>query len=204
MQRNHKKKEKMAKENSATKWLKTAYMLFAHEGPEGIQIERIARILGLNKSGFYHYFGTLEIFYDLLIQHHYNLTDLVVKDGQDAKNLDPDYLNIIVKHKVTFMFQMQLSRQRANQFFYTACSNVNQKIDKSIIRVWNEYLGLTTNNTLSLLFLGFVRDSFFARVSFKNFDYSFLHGMATEAKAIVTEMQDEKKPSKKFEMIKSS
>jgi hypothetical protein len=37
-------------------WLDVGYKIFAHEGPEGIQVERLARILGVNKSGFYHFF----------------------------------------------------------------------------------------------------------------------------------------------------
>jgi AcrR family transcriptional regulator len=51
-------------------WLDTGYELFAREGLEGIQIERLARIVGLNKSGFYHYFGNLEIYRHELVKSH--------------------------------------------------------------------------------------------------------------------------------------
>ena len=193
----------MAKENSATKWLETGYTVFAHEGPDGLQIEKIARLLALNKSSFYHYFGTLEIFYELLVQHHYNKIDAAVRDAREAKNLDPDYLDTIVKHKVTFMVQMQLTRHTSNPLFSKACLKVHQKIDQSIIFLWNKHLGLTNNDEVSLLYLGFVRDTFYARISFENFNYPFLHELASGAKRIVQEIQAKKISLNKFETIKS-
>ena len=193
----------MAKENSATKWLETGYTLFAREGPDGVQIEKIARLLALNKSSFYHYFGTLEIFNGLLIQHHYNKIDVAIEDAQEAESLDPDYLDTIVKHKVTFMFQMQLTRHTSNALFSKACLKVNQKIDQSVILLWNKHLGLTNNDDVSLLYLGFVRDTFYARISFENFNYHFLHEIASGAKRIVQEIQEGKISLNKFETIKS-
>jgi AcrR family transcriptional regulator len=193
----------MAKENSATKWLETGYTVFAREGPNGIQIEKIARMLALNKSSFYHYFGTLEIFYELLVQHHYNKIDVAIEDAQSARSLDPDYLDIVVKHKVTFMFQMQLTRHRSNALFSKACVKVNQKIDQSVILLWNKHLGLTNNDEVSLLYLGFVRDTFYARISFENFNYHFLHELASGAKRIVQGIHEGNISLNKFETIKS-
>jgi AcrR family transcriptional regulator len=193
----------MARENSATKWLETGYTIFAREGPDGIQIEKIARLLALNKSSFYHYFGTFEIFYELLVQHHYNRIDMAMKDAQVATCLDPDYLEIVVKHKVTFMFQMQLTRYKSNALFSKACSRVNQKMDESVILLWNKHLGVIDNDDLSLLFLGFVRDSFYARVSFENFNYYFLHDLVSGARRIVEEIRQRRISLRKFETVRS-
>ena len=52
----------MEKHKNSAAWTEVGYDLFAHEGLDGIQVERLARILQLNKSGFYHYFGDLEGF----------------------------------------------------------------------------------------------------------------------------------------------
>jgi len=189
----------MPKEKTSTKWIETGYELFAREGPEGILIEKIARSLGLNKSSFYHFFGTLEIFYEQLMQYHYNKIDLALKEGQLALGLDPDYLNNVVKHKVSFMVQVQLTRHKNIPLFSKAYLHVNQKIDQSVILLWNKYLGVFDNDNLSLLCLGFVRDAFYARVSFENFDYYFLHGLATEAKRVVDEITQGRISLKKFE-----
>jgi AcrR family transcriptional regulator len=45
-------------------WIKAGYKLLGTEGMDGIKVERLARILDLNKSGFYHYFGTMEFYED--------------------------------------------------------------------------------------------------------------------------------------------
>ncbi|HMG91387.1 MAG TPA: helix-turn-helix domain-containing protein [Chryseolinea sp.] len=48
-------------------WLKAGYKLLGREGMEGVKIERIARVLNLNKSGFYYYFKTMEGFLTCLL-----------------------------------------------------------------------------------------------------------------------------------------
>jgi len=179
----------MPKEKSSAKWIETGYNLFAHEGPEGIHIEKIARIVGLNKSSFYHFFGTMEIFYEQLMLHHNNTVDLALKDGKSAQSLDPDYLNKVVKHKVTFMVQVQLSRHRSTPLFSKAYLSANQKIEQSIILLWNKHLGIINNRDLSLLCLRFLRDTFYSRISFEDFNYNFLHDLAMEARKIIQEIR---------------
>ena len=61
-------------------WLEVGYSLFAAEGPDGIQIERMARILQLNKSGFYHYFGDLEGYHHELLRLHRLKTESYFKE----------------------------------------------------------------------------------------------------------------------------
>jgi AcrR family transcriptional regulator len=50
----------MEKAKNSSAWTEVGYALFAEEGLDGIQVERLARILKLNKSGFYHYFRDLD------------------------------------------------------------------------------------------------------------------------------------------------
>ena len=177
----------MSKEPTSPKWLETAYQLFAHEGPGGIHIERIARLLNLNKSSFYHHFGTLEVFYDALVQYHYQRIDHAMKDLQTSQNLDPDYIEQALKHKVTFMCQAQLVRNKNNPLFAIAVIKVNQKIDQSVIHLWQKHLQIS-NTDLALKYLSFIRDTFYARVSFDNFNYSFLQGLIKDSKYIVDEI----------------
>jgi AcrR family transcriptional regulator len=187
----------MSNKNSA-KWIETGYNLLADPGPEGVHIEKIARILRTNKSSFYHFFGTLEIFYDELMQHHYDKVDLVLNDCKHARSLDPEYLEQVVKHKVTIMVQVQLARHKNIPLFSKAYLHVNQKIDRSILHLWNKHLGVLDNDNLSLLCLNFVRDTFYSRVSFENFTYEFLHDIAVEAKKIVDEIRQGKVSLKQF------
>lgn len=65
----------MGKTNNASVWTEGGYKIFANEGTEGIQVERLARILNLNNSGFYHYFGDLKSFIDELLKLHEKKAD---------------------------------------------------------------------------------------------------------------------------------
>jgi AcrR family transcriptional regulator len=38
-------------------WIKKGYSLLAKEGLSGIQVGSLARMMGVNKSGFYLHFG---------------------------------------------------------------------------------------------------------------------------------------------------
>lgn len=185
---------------SSAKWVETGYNLLAMNGPEGVHIEAIARILDANKSSFYHFFGTMEIFYDELMLHHYDMIDIALTDCQNAQCLDPDYLIYVVKHKIAFMVQVQLSRHKRIPSFSKAYLIVNQKIDESVLLLWNKYLGLLDNDNVALLYLSFVRDTVYSRVSFDTFTYNFLHEIAIGAKQIVEEIRQGKISLKKCDV----
>jgi len=182
----------MLKLRGSEKWIDAGYALFATEGMDGVQIEKVARILKLNKSGFYHYFGTLEIFFERLVTHHHNMIDALIKDIQDSQNIDPDVLNALIKHHITMLAQVQLTRNKINPLFHSASEISNQKIDQAVLPVWAEHIGLLTNYDLALRFCGIVRDMFYTRIGVEDFNYSFLHSLAEEAKAIVADIFQEK------------
>ena len=100
----------MEKAKNLSVWTEVGYNLFAEEGLDGIQVERLARILQLNKSGFYHYFGDLDGYCEELIKVHKRKTDLYLEDVATVKSIDPDFLMLLVKYKVPVMFQLQLLR----------------------------------------------------------------------------------------------
>ena len=52
------------------KWINAGYQQFALEGLDGILVERMARILNLNKSGFYYYFGDRDFYLEQLLKFH--------------------------------------------------------------------------------------------------------------------------------------
>ena len=48
-------------------WIKLGYKTFAYQGVSGIVIEKMAKVLKVNKSSFYWYFKTKKEFIDQLI-----------------------------------------------------------------------------------------------------------------------------------------
>src|SRR5688500_11665978 len=110
-------------------WTEVGYNIFAEEGLDGIQVERLARILQLNKSGFYHYFGDLEIFFEELVKLHYAKAEIFFAELRDIKTIDPEYLCLLVKHKISNMFHMQLIRSPQDSSFYNAAKKLDERED---------------------------------------------------------------------------
>jgi len=80
------------------KWVEAGYGFFALEGPEGINIEKIARKIGLNKSGFYHHFGDREVFIQKILEYHLQRNEQFYAELLHASQFDPDVLNLIIKY----------------------------------------------------------------------------------------------------------
>jgi AcrR family transcriptional regulator len=182
----------MSKSSTLNKWLETGYDLFAQEGPEGLQIERLARILGLNKSGFYHYFGDMEKFSRQLIQHHYILFNKFLADTKACTNIEPEYTLVLLKHKITVMAQMHLVRNKSNRMFYGAHQELDDKVSQAVHNIWAKHINISNNPELVSQYFGIIRDMFYSRITSGNFNYEYLSAMAQEAKDVVSKIHTEK------------
>jgi len=114
-------------------WINAGYDLFAQEGYEGLMVERLARILNLNKSGFYHYFGAHEIYFECLVRHHHRMVDLLIKDIGNIRTFDPGYLHVLVNHPVKVIANMQLMRNQHIKIFEQTLNEVNHKVNGAIV-----------------------------------------------------------------------
>jgi AcrR family transcriptional regulator len=170
-------------------WTEEGYSIFANEGLAGIQVERLARILQLNKSGFYHYFGDLEGYHAEMANLHVVKVDHFLDDISKIKNFDPDYLNLLVKYATTVMFQIQLTRKK-NEYAFCRISDVlDQKVERAVEKLWRDFLGIPDDPALAERFFIIIRDVFSTRVSFENLNYPFLHQLAMEAKQLADELR---------------
>jgi AcrR family transcriptional regulator len=169
---------------NAAAWTEEAYTLFAKEGPDGIQIERLARILQLNKSGFYHYFGDLEGFTAALLHLHEKKAEDFLEDIRHVNSIDPEYLHLMVRHKVPILFHIQLI-QTKNPVFVDLANKIDAREDEILRGVWTDYIGFHDNADLAMQYFNLVRDMFYTRMSFQNISYPFLHDLMTEAKVLM-------------------
>jgi len=180
----------MEKHKNSAGWTEAGYNLFAREGLDGLQVERLARILQLNKSGFYHYFGDLEGFCMELLELHKKKVDDFVDEVYGIKRLDPDYLHLVISHAQTVMFQVQLIRNTNNHFLYAASEMVDRKVQVAIRELWCDYLNIPSDTDLGIRYYAIVRDMFYTRISFQNLNYTFLHNTVADAKSIMDEIVD--------------
>lgn len=179
----------MRRLNSRDQWIETGFDLFAREGHEGIQVERLARILALNKSGFYHYFGTLDNYFSALMHDLHRRADIIVSETKAAQEFDPGFLHVMTKNNITIMATMQLVSNRNVPLFSETYREVTHKIDQALLPLWAEHIGVSSDPHLALRYFEMIRDMFFARITFDTLKYETLHTMATEAKTIILDLK---------------
>jgi len=177
----------MEKSKNSSVWTEVGYEIFAAEGIDGIQVERLARILALNKSGFYHYFGDLEGYCDELINLHKSKADLYLAEVATINAIDPDYFNVIVKHRIPVLFHLQLIRSQNNIMFYKTAEKIDEQEGILIGELWSDYLGFR-DHALAMRYFAIVRDMLYARLSFRNLTFPGLRDLMTEAKAVMQQI----------------
>lgn len=174
----------MTKLNTRQKWISSGYSIFANDGPECLQVERLAKILGLNKSGFYHYFGDHEFFIELLLNQHQSNAIEVAAAFTNANKFDPDFFSILLMHKQAILFHMQLVRNRHIGRYFDFYRSVNALVDPKIIRLFSEFVGLQNNVELVAAYYEQSRDMFYSRITEKNLNEPFLRSLVGEVKQV--------------------
>jgi AcrR family transcriptional regulator len=175
----------LTKIESSQKWIEAGYELFSLEGPEGIHVEKMARQLGLNKSGFYHYFGERDIFFSMLIDHHRRVNDSFANEISHLDSFDPDFLKLVIKYKTAVLFQGQLRKNHNNPLFRETFFKVKKLNEKIMIPLWTSHLKLKDNIQLSTDLWDIFRDVFFIRISNTNFNYESVKTVVYEFTQVV-------------------
>lgn len=177
----------MAGDNSKKKWLEVGHELFALDGPDGIQVERLARVVGLNKSGFYHYFGSRDIYFEELLSSYNKIIDEYISEILSLKSFE-EYLALMIKYRTTVLFHVQLSRNTDKKIYREIFEKNNQRIEKLVIPLWSAYIQLAQPN-LAHKYFELVRDMFYSRVNQKNLNIEFLQQLGTEAQTFLKQLQ---------------
>ena len=164
-------------------WIDLGYELFSEEGHEGLQIERLSRILNKNKSGFYHYFGDRFGYLDELMKEHLKITQEIGKQIRKIRDFDPEYMELMMKYKQTVLFQTQLVKNREIKNFFETAQQVNQVILTNVTPVFAKYLGVREEEAPKYWEL--LRDSFYSRVTFKTFSPEWIAAFAGELKSLL-------------------
>lgn len=178
-----------SKSDSSRNWLDLGYELFSEEGHEGLQVERLARILGKNKSGFYHFFGDKEMFLQKLMELHLEKEEQLIAAFQKVKEFDVFFIVFVVENKQTVLFQTQLVKNREKKLFQDTFSKVNQSIELAVRPFWTSYLGVSEQ--IAEKYWGLIRDTFYARVTSKTFNQDWLSNFIVEAKTILVDAQND-------------
>lgn len=174
------------KKNSIHVWIAAGYEQFAAEGLEGIQVERLARITALNKSGYYHYFGDRDSFLEFLMKHHLSIAEQMANEIHLVRQIDPDFIAILLKYTETVMVHMQLVRNRDHKLLYETFRRVNGIIDPKILPAWANFINSPLDHSFTAKYFEQVRDMFYSRITFERMNYAYVRNLLYDAKQIVT------------------
>jgi AcrR family transcriptional regulator len=182
----------MAKVSSIRTWIEAGYVLFAKNGLESIQIEPLSRAIGLNKSGFYHYFGDRDSFLEALMAHHFKQAELITGEYHQMKQLLPDVVEVLIRYQIPIMVQMQLVRHKQNNILLGGYNKTKALFDPAILPFWAKYLELEDNHSVALQYFEMVRDMFYARLSFETFNSESITKLIVESKQFVEDLRQKK------------
>jgi AcrR family transcriptional regulator len=166
------------------KWIKAGYQLLATDEIDGINIEKLAKALKANKSGFYHYFGTREEYFKHLVKHHIDRAQVVAKEIQHCERLDPDLLMVVVKEKNFFLVEAQLllkGKPLKAKFDTTEAGRI---IADEVVALWRRYNEPINDLKGALATVDLIRLYFYARIDAQNISYKFLHELLEEIKGL--------------------
>lgn len=104
----------MKNSESYNKWVETAYVLFAEEGPQNFSIKTLARQCNLPRTNFYYYFENKNELIDKVIEFHFETTAKIFNLELENRlhNLIPDLYVIVHEFKLGVQFTKQLFLNR--------------------------------------------------------------------------------------------
>jgi len=172
----------MRKINSEHTWVEAGYSQFAAEGLEGIQVERLARITGLNKSGYYHYFGDGETFVEKLMEYHLELVTIYTEELKQIQNFDPEYMELLIKYANSLMFTTQLVRNRHDKLMENTYRKIAKMVDPVLSKLFADFIGFKDYLEFSEKYFNQVRFMFHSQITFDRMNYPFLRDFMYEAR----------------------
>jgi len=173
-------------------WRKTGYKLLGTEGMDGIKVERVAKILDLNKSGFYHYFGTMERYVKRLLYYHVGLATTIASEVAKCQKIDPDLLLLIVKHKAFFLVESQLLVKSRPAHLDEDVDEAGRIVNGELLLLWRRTGDAPEDSSAALGFLNIIRHYFYARMDPENVSYEFLHELAAGTQDVLDKIVRDK------------
>jgi AcrR family transcriptional regulator len=171
--------------NTEHKWIEAGYEQFAMDGLEGIQVERLAKIIGLNKSGYYHYFGDRETFLEKLMDRHLQYGQSFANELKQVKHFDPEYISILIKYSTQLMFTNQLIKYRHEKLFEDTQRLVLEMVDPVLVRLYADFIGFTDYLEFSTKYFNQVRYMFHGQITPDRMNYPFLRDFLYKSREVI-------------------
>lgn len=165
-------------------WINAGYQLFSLYGFNGLKIEPLSKNIGISKSSFYHYFADLELFMDFLLKHHVKQSKLIAVKERNARNIDPELVNILIEHKTDLLFNRQLRIHQNIKSYASTLEESNKNVGDAFLTVWIKDLGLQLSNTQIEALYTLALENFFLQINIDTLNYDWLSNYFKDLKKI--------------------
>lgn len=170
-------------------WIQAGYTIFSEEGEQGLKIENIAKQVQKSKSSFYHLFGSLERFVEVLLEYHVERGGAIAHLARQCQKMDPDVLQLLVEIKEDILFNRQLRVNRHRRAFNHNLEKAHNKVEEAFFEQWTAALGLQTQPQLSRVLLDLIKENFYLRITPDNLHYDWLRDYMKEIQLLLKKMQ---------------
>ncbi len=165
-------------------WIKKGYEIFATLGQHGLKIEPLSKTIGKSKSSFYHHFADLETFTEYLLKYHIEQSKIIAYKEQNATNIHPELINILVEHKVDLLFNRQLRINQNIASFAIILQQSNKIVGDAFVKVWIKDLNLQLSPKQIEGIFSLALENFFLQINMENLNYDWLSSYFESLKRI--------------------
>ncbi|HEX8577259.1 MAG TPA: TetR/AcrR family transcriptional regulator [Flavobacterium sp.] len=165
-------------------WIKEGYEIFALEGAKSLKIESLSKKAGISKSSFYHHFSDMEVFVVFLLQYHIKQAHVIAEKERQAKNVEPELINILIAHKTDLLFNRQLRIHCDHKDYSSTLIQSNTVVGNAFVMVWIKDLNLQLNQKQLEGIFELAMENFYLQIHLENLNYTWLVNYFTNLKKI--------------------
>jgi AcrR family transcriptional regulator len=155
-------------------WIKQGYETFALAGRNELKVEPLAKAVGKSKSSFYHHFADIDLFIDVLMKHHIHQAHLIAAKERNASNINPDFINILVAHKIDLLFSRQLRINKHIPLFADTLASSNKITGDAFVKIWIKDLNIKLSPQQIEGVYGLALENFFLQINADNLHAAWL------------------------------
>lgn len=170
-------------------WINTGYGIFALQGENSLKIEAIAKLVGVSKSSFYHFFADLEIFKELLMANHLQQSKIMAEKERNAQSLVPELVNILVEHKIDLLFNRQLRINQQQKLYSKTLAQSNKIVGTEFINIWSRDLGTSLSTQQFMGIYELAVENFYLQINDTNLNYEWLSAYFTNLKKVIKSLE---------------
>lgn len=162
----------MAGKNSLI-WIEKGFEIVAYNGFDALNIESLSKAISKNKSSFYHYFGSLDVFTTELLNYHTDYSKIFSQKASDAEKLIPDVIHVFLEEKNHIFFHKQLQIKRENPEFKACFERVFDINQKVLADKFEEFFELDSRVYLKN-FMGLIFENFLMNITPETYSYQWI------------------------------